>query len=260
MKYDAVCTDGKGNASLGGIYLYGSGAGYNNFAYPCVPSNGGKQIASLPNGNPIVGLSQLTAASYSQNIGAHLITNNEWQTIAWNAESQPQNWNGGVVGASYFYSGHNDGSPNKSIVADSNDANGYAGETNQGGNQRRTLFLSNGAVIWDMAGNIWQYTNDTIGGIQSPHGGPTGWNWIELTAVTTWGGTTQQAVGGTNPAWNSSQGMGQLMSENTAVDPGPYAFSRGGEFDQASQSGIEGLSLTLYSFNDSYGVTFRCAR
>lgn len=102
-------------------------------------------------GTPWVNISQTDAIANSPNVagctGCHLITEAEWLTIAQNVLSVASNWSGGVVGSGYIYSGHNDGAPNAALAADTNDANGYYGETNIVGNQRRTLTLTNGAVI-----------------------------------------------------------------------------------------------------------------
>ena len=61
----------------------------------------------------------------------HLITDNEWLTIAHNIEMVSTNWNSSVVGTGFIYSGHNDNNPSNSLVADTNDSNDYYG-TNDG--------------------------------------------------------------------------------------------------------------------------------
>jgi prepilin-type N-terminal cleavage/methylation domain-containing protein len=254
MKYDAVCTDGKGNA-LVGVNLDGNG--YNNSASACTPSNSGKQIASLPGGNPIVDINQTNAASYCQSIGAHLITNNEWQTITWNAENQPTNWSSGTVGTGYVYSGHNDNLPPNVLVTTSDDTQGYFGETNTGGNQKRTLTLSNGLIIWDMAGNITQWTNDTIVGTNEPNAGPFAWR--QFTSITSWGTMTQQTAGPANSGWNSGQGMGQIDSEGT-TDPTVYGFNRGGAWYYGVIAGVEMLALGGTPSFTNNAVGFRCTR
>ena len=270
MKYDAVCSDGKGN------YLNDTTGSsdttnyhiYANSGTGGIACAGSRQIASLPGGYPIADIPQSgdggynDAASYCATIGAHLITNNEWQTIVWNAEGVASNWAGGVVGgtgAGALYSGHNDNSPAYASPADSNDANGYAG-TDSSASQRRTLTLSNGQVIWDMAGNVWQWTNNTITGTNEPHGTAAGWNWYQFNdGGMTYNGMTQSAVAASTPSWNSSNGVGELYSEN-AADAATYGFIRGGYWSAGSGAGAETLNLANGPSSTDSDLGFRCAR
>ncbi len=122
--------------------------------------------------------------------GYHLITNNEWMTIARSAESVGSNWSSGIVGSGYIYSGHNDESPYGTLVASVDDTQGYINtgdkaSTSDGsyGNyssdieqaykgQRRTLTLSNGQIIWDLAGDVWEHVNkaNTLNGSNFDNG------------------------------------------------------------------------------------------
>src|SRR5450759_2433428 len=135
-------------------------------------------------GTPWVSISQTTAITNSANVanctGCHLISEAEWLTIAQNVLSVASNWSSGTVGTGYIYSGHNDNAPANALAADPSDANGYAGETNTGGNQKRTLALSNGQVIWDLAGNVWEWTAGTIAsGLQPGLSGESAYAWKE---------------------------------------------------------------------------------
>lgn len=264
MKYDASCVNRTTGAPLtspldgtavNGYNNGGNGVNGNNCSYA-----NGFAPASIATGYPIVDVSQTQAAQYCAQIGAHLITNNEWQTIAWNLENNPANWYGGTVGTNYIYSGHNDNYPPNALVADPNDANGYAGETNQGGNQRRTLTLGNGAVIWDMAGNLWQWTNDTITGANQPTGATPGFTWREFTAITTWGTMTQQTAGPANSTWDHTKGIGEIYSDGTPANNAIYGFLRGGSWGNGASDGVGALNL-----DNGPGITipyigFRCAR
>lgn len=118
----------------------------------------------------------------------HLITNTEWMTIAKSIENNPANWSNnkkpGDVGFSssdFIPTGHSDGfcpGPpgcqvgQNYLAANSNDALGCDGTGNANCLnkahadhwQKRTLTLSNGAVIWDFAGNINSWVDpDGIG-------------------------------------------------------------------------------------------------
>ena len=272
MKYDAACTN-----ITTGVAQTAPPSGYNGYSDSttnCTPANG-LAPAALPNAIPIVYVDQTSAATYCQNIGAHLITNNEWQTIAWNAEGMGSNWNGGVVGTSYMYSGHNDEVPNQASVASPNDSESCVGTdgpascggTGTNATQIRTLTLSNGSVVWDMAGNVWQWTNDTITGTNEPNGGTAGFNWIEFPAVTTWGGMTQQMAGPANSTWSSTQGIGELDAED-ATDATIYGFIRGGGWNDGAAistyptgaGGVETLNLSFIPGSNGPTTGFRCAR
>ena len=216
---------------------------------------------------PWVNISQTSAIADAPNVagctGCHLITEAEWLTIAQNVLSVPSNWSGGTVGSGYIYSGHNDNAPAYALAADPNDANGYAGETNTGGNQRRTLTLTNGEVIWDLAGNVWQWTQGTSTTGQPGITGETGYFWKEWTAVTAVGTLSPNASpAGTGlpgaSSWNSSNGIGQLYSYvgETAV----RGFIRGGDWSDGGGAGVLALGLFGAPGSTNAYIGFRVSR
>ncbi len=262
MKYDATCSDGSGN------YLNDQNSGidtYNDSALNCDPANG-RQIAALPGGWPVDEVTASSSKIYCASIGAHLLTNAEWQTIAWNAEGVGSNWTGGTPGSGAINAGHSDNVPANPLPAapsDSESCFGTDGPASCGGigtnpTQIRTFTLSDGSVIWDMAGNINQMTSDLIEGAQQPHGSTSGWNWYEYTDPTmAYNSMTQDEIGPINPSWNSSQGIGELFSENSSADLSIYVFLRGGYW---GGGGIEDLVLDRPSYTSNNGASFRCAR
>ena len=272
MKYDASCvnrTTGVGLTSpldgtaVNGYNNGGAGVNTNN----CSQANG-YAPASIATGYPIVDVSQTQAASYCTSIGAHLMTNAEWQTIAWNAEGQGSNWYGGTVGTNYVYSGHNDNIPaNASLpsTSDSQNCVGTDGPSSCGGtgsanSQIRTLTLSNGSIVWDMAGNLWQWTSDTIQGQNEPYGGSPGFTWRQYTAITNWGTMTQQTAGPLNNAWSSTQGIGEIYSDGTSGNTTVYGFLRGGSWGDGANAGVETLNLHSTPGYTNALLGFRCAR
>lgn len=190
--------------------------------------------------------------------GCHLITEAEWMTIAANVYNVASNWSSGVVGTGYIYSGHNDSNPNSAIAAGTNDSDGYTGTGNSSpSNQRRTLTLSNGAVIWDFAGNLWEWTD---GSIASNKPGKTGQTVWEPTAYDDgslqWGGlpsTSRPPV-----LLNHSQGVGQLYSNPT--DSTNRAYRRGGHWGNGSVTGIYGLHLGAIPTGTDPSIGFRAAK
>lgn len=219
---------------------------------------------SIPTGNPWVSISQTNAIAYSQNVsgcsGCHLITEAEWMTIAQNVLSNPINWSLGAVGSGYIYSGHNDGSPS-TVLSASNDSNGYYGVNNTSGNQRRTLVLTNGEVIWDLSGNIGEWTATSQAG-NFPSGMPSAgfyqWNTV---SGGTWSSGVSPYPSGTNisgsGAWTSTNGIGTIygLSSDTSL----RGFIRGGDFTDGSNSGILALYLGWGQGGDSR-ITFRVSK
>lgn len=237
-------------------------------------NDGSNNAVSQAAGSPWVSISQINAiiTSAAACTNCHLMTESEWMTIAANVLSVASNWSGGAVGSGYVYSGHNDNAPGNALAADTNDANGYSGETNTGGNQRRTLTLTNGQVIWDLAGNIWEWTQIAVGtptltvnSIGVP--GDTGYVWREYTLGTLSLGnlpkvsrpSTLAGVTGLSGAtgWNSSNGMGQLQVSYT--DTAARAFARGGMWGSGASAGVLSLNPTSSSNFTYVGIGFRVA-
>ncbi len=144
--------------------------------------------ASRPDGTLWINISRNNAALECEALGHHLLTNAEWQTIARNIESVDSNWSGNSVGSGILNRGHSDNVIDAAAVSQSlafagvnalasssdgsiDDNNAYIGTGNHSGEavgsgweQKRTHTLSNGEVIWDLAGNGWEWVSDNIVG------------------------------------------------------------------------------------------------
>ena len=217
-------------------------------------------------GTPWVNISQTTATTNSANVagctGCHLITEAEWMTIAQNVLSVASNWNGGVVGTSYIYSGHNDNVPANSLAAAAdNDPYNGTGQSSPS-NQKRALTLSNGEIIWDLAGNVWEWTSGT-----STTGQPgvtgAGYNWREWTSVTNPGtispnpSASATGIAGAS-GWNSGNGIGQIYS--SADETGLRGFLRGGYWSNGGNAGVLTLYLNYSPGGTHAGIGFRVSR
>lgn len=119
-------------------------------------------------GAPWTGIDRNNSRAKCQSLGGSydLISNDQWQTIARNITGVASNWSSATVGTGQINWGHSDGVPNNPLAAvtDDNDPCNGTGQTCSStvwDSQRRTHKLSNGNVIWDFGGNVYNWvTND----------------------------------------------------------------------------------------------------
>lgn len=170
MKYEAKADDN--GDGLGDTNHTTSSGTWDIANYPISAT---RKLVSTAVGSPVANISQTTALtaanSYTKNCetGCHLITEAEWMTIIQNILSVASNWSNGSVNNGFVYKGHTDNNPTNAIQADTSGDNGYVNTGNSSpSNQRRTLTLTNGEVIWDMAGNVYEWTQSTIASGQQP--------------------------------------------------------------------------------------------
>lgn len=208
------------------------------------------KAVSVATGSPWVQISQEQAESKSSDAcrGCHLITEKEWLTIMRNVLSEPSNWCYNTVGLCEIYSGHSGNNPGNALAADTDDSNGYAGIVSPDSYQRRTLRLSNGEVIWDFAGNVYEWTN---GQASTGKPGNTGNNfdsWIEWKDINVAGSLSPSATlaaTGIKDAgtWSAAEHhVGKLLSSPS--DTTLRAFARGGNWSVGSASGVAALNLS----------------
>lgn len=250
MKYEAKADD---NGDGIGDTTYNDGS--NSWSAMAYPISSSRKLVSSAAGYPIVKITQPTAIAISSTIGdvydcdsgCHLITEAEWMTLAQNVISVASNWSGGSVGNGYIYSGHNDNKPANALEADTNDLNGYAGETNTGGNQRRTLTLTNGQVIWDLAGNIQEWTSGKTNNLTAQQPGINGLGYAnrEYSALTN-GGSFDIRVNPVSTGINGADswvnnGVGRIYSSSD--DSSQRGFLRSGYWNYCSSAGVFYLHL-----------------
>jgi hypothetical protein len=116
-------------------------------------------IVSTAENYPIVNIAQSDVSSFDSkeacaSAGGHLITNNEWMTIARNIELVSDNWSEGVIGQGYLPRGNTD-----NVLVGGTYV--YDGSTPGAGVNKRTLKLTNGQEIWDLSGNVLNWVDKT---------------------------------------------------------------------------------------------------
>jgi len=181
-----ACTGGGGGGGTSGTTTPGAGlscpAGYvlvpglsgyeaQEFCvakYEMKNNSGAKSEAA---GTPWDMISRDSAITACQSLGAgyDLISNAQWQTIARNVADVASNWSSATAYNGELNRGHTDNTPSSALSSDVSDANSCSGTGQTCSNstwnsQRRTHVLSNGEVIWDFAGNIWEWVKDDYTG------------------------------------------------------------------------------------------------
>ena len=241
---------------------------------------GGDCPVSKADGAPWVSISQTDAITKCRQLGPgyHLISDKEWMTIAYNVAYVDSNWSGGAVGSGTLARGWTN-TGNTAVAPSTGASCLYNTGANTCGSTgdllyRRTLTLSNGNVIWDFSGNVWEWTDAWIysdgTGDEMPDPN-NGWNEYATsttaTAITSYI-TNFKGLNYIRPpvedgnGWNSNQGIGRIYSDPDAAYPsGNYhVFIRGGNWYVGAYAGAFALYL-----NDSPAYTnpdsgFRCAQ
>jgi formylglycine-generating enzyme required for sulfatase activity len=230
-----------------------------------------KNPSSVAAGTPWVNVSWHEAKNACVRIGAHLMTDAEWMTVARNAEAVAGNWTLGVVGNGYLFAGHNDNSSAAALAASTTETGDFrcaytdaagtdespnpcptntaAGSSGTTEHQVRILTLSNNEVLWDLAGNVWEWTDarcDTTNWYSAA--GPLEWNDGNLTDY-------EQIVGGST-SYTGTNGVGKYYGCTASGN----AFERGGLWNTTSGAGVFTLILSSAPTGVGPGIGFRCAR
>ena len=252
MKYEAKCSEADGAN--------------------CTANMSAESPSSTVANTPWISISQQDANTECASLGKgfHLITNDEWMTIGANVANVDSNWDGGAVGLSELARGHSDDDPSEACAANADDTKAYV-ETNCAGaasgddfRERRTLTLTNGEVIWDLAGNVWEWTayfNDEEK--PSDDGTPeNSWEDYSLPLI----GTATMPVSDLIPTntvksywddtWDLNESIGRF---NPYPDGSGGALRRGGNWDNSSISGVFAANMGSVATAALVNGGFRCA-
>lgn len=224
------------------------------------------QAASLPWRN----ISQTNAITECTDLGSkyHLMTNNEWMTIARNIEQVANNWTDNVVGGSgKVYTGNVGNPPGALLAASTDDNDGYygTGYDYPGSDYRRTLYLSNNNVIWDLVANASEMLATTITcagasctNLEMPFDASPASEWVFFSNISTYGQLSYDLVRPSNPSWDYLQGMGKVYTSTTT---GTHTLQRGGNRVNQGLNGLVGLytlDMSLSPSSTGGNMGFRC--
>ncbi len=211
---------------------------------------------STSTGTPWVNIDRPTARAACQALGGgyDLISTDQWQTIARNIAGVATNWSNGILLDDQLNRGHTDSDPNSSLAASSDDVTGNCSGTNQTcdsstwDSQRRTHVLSNGNIIWDFAGNVWEWqTNDNnvVNGADDYMANFSGGDIRQ----TRYGASAFCATPGSSPY--CGMGFGNFnYNAGTVI--------RGGAYNIGVQAGIFNVHLGLATTYTGVSTGFRC--
>ena len=175
----------------------------------------------------------------------HLISNPEWIAIARDIEDVDSNWTGGTVGSGCLFRGNSG-----DTICGYNSATDP--DSGVGRNVRAKHTLSSGAEIFDIAGNLNEWTDwdGTTSGFQT---GPTSCisGWTELTAVNC-GALSSADYDSANGTYTADQGVGRFYGDSGG------AAGRGGLYYYNSQCGVYSVSLSSLPTFTNQGHGFRC--
>ncbi len=262
-------------------FVYGNASlGTGDF---CVMKYEAKDVSGVATsqaaGTPWVSISQTAAITASTAAGGHLLTEPEWMTIAADVLSVKYNWSNEEVGNGIIFQGHMNNNPSSAIAASADDSdvlNGMTGGTGTalGTNSSRVLYLKSGDAVWDISGNAWEWTQQSVGVptftlSQIGVSGDSVYNWRDWSlgslnfgnlptnskpsSLTSTPGLTTIAT------WNQqTKGVGRIYANYS--DSSTRAFVRGGYWANTSQGGILALALDTSSSVVSTARGFRVAR
>ena len=163
-------------------------------------NDGSGNPISQASSDPWVSIEQYNAKQKCRSLGDgyHLVSEREWMTMAYQIANNPNNWADGNIGSKASNGG---GLFMGNVAPPSSHSHlGYDGPNPDSGTGRDTtarLELENGNYVWDLSGNVWEWTSTRIntlnGGRENPqqNGAAGDESWHELDEITDWRGLSE---------------------------------------------------------------------
>jgi len=240
-------------------------SGWNTYSYTW------SKYITPRNDYPIANLTQWEAITACSDIGDgyHLITDNEWKTIARNVELESKNWSSWIVWNWYLYAWNTGDTWNTIWCSDSTWQNAswtktwwndkiWLSSTRTTCSEKRQLLLSDGEIIWDFAWNVSEHVNkaNTIDGTSYGSGqtsvlwcNPTTW-YAEWTSCTGWAPWN-------NLSYNSNFWIWKI---NTSAWVASNVFVRSWKFWDTVNAWLYNLELQHDNTYKAPSLWFRCAK
>jgi hypothetical protein len=182
-----------------------------------------------------------------------LISNAEWMTIARDLQAVPSNWDGGVIGTNGIARGHSNGSAALVAAADTAPCTGTGGSCTDltWHVNKRTHKLSNDSVIWDLAGNVYEWVDWNPNGTSysSATIGCSLLGWREFSTTCGLLSANQYLP---SPLYTSTQNFGRWLGGSNG------AAVRGGSWFLGTMAGVFTLLLDFAPSNSYATLGFRC--
>ena len=218
-------------------------------------------------GTPWVMINQTQAIAECASLGSgyHLITNTEWTSLARHITSQSSNWSNGTVGSGVLSRGYSASTTNASDGFGNTAAAPTTGTLNDVYNTgvntvgpsgvfdlKRTHNLANGQVVWDFAGNAWEWNSDIC-----TQGSGVG-NWYSSTWIE-WSDTNlddyERPTAGPILPYTSTQNVGKYYGCTSG-----HGLMRGGIWYDGHNAGVLASCWYYSTSNASDDLSFRCTR